>query len=84
MTFMFNLVVAGNVIDNISQPKWVAIFFQLALALSWLYSGLVVWVCLNTESESTSFDPAQWRDQVLRNFNMAQLFGSATVIFNIL
>ena len=81
---MFNLIVAGNVIDNISQPKWVAIFFQLALAASWAYSGLVVEVALAKEKSDESFDPVQWREQVLTNFNLAQLFGSSIVIFNLL
>ena len=26
MTFMFGLVVIGNVVDNVSQPKWVILF----------------------------------------------------------
>ena len=43
LTFMFGLIIFGNVVDNVSQPKWVAIFLQLALGASWIINGFIVY-----------------------------------------
>ena len=42
MTFMFGLIVIGNVVDNVSQPKYVTIFLQITLGLYWLITGIFV------------------------------------------
>ena len=39
---MFGLIVVGNVVDNVSEPKWVAIFLQVALSLCWAITGVLV------------------------------------------
>ena len=43
MTFMFGLVVIGNVVDNVSQPKWVILFLQVGLGITWINTGALVY-----------------------------------------
>lgn len=42
MTFMLGLIIIGNVVDNVSQPKWVALFVQIALGSSWILTGTLI------------------------------------------
>lgn len=42
MTFMFGLLVIGNVTDNISQPRWVILFMQIVLGIIWILTGILV------------------------------------------
>ena len=41
-TFMLGLIVFGNIVDNVSQPLWVAIFAQVFLGVSWILIGGLV------------------------------------------
>ena len=40
LSYLFGLVVFGNLIDNISQPKKLVQFAQIALAMYWTFTGL--------------------------------------------
>ena len=51
MTFMFGLVVFGNLIDNVSRPKNVLIIFQMALSVCWILTGVLV------TNRANEFDP---------------------------
>ena len=42
IAFLVGLLVIGNIIDNISSPKSLAIALQLALAVVWAATGLMV------------------------------------------
>ena len=42
IAFLVGLLVIGNIIDNISSPKRLAIALQLALAVVWAATGLMV------------------------------------------
>jgi len=44
MTFLFGLIIIGNILDNVSQPKWVLIFLQLTLCLTWSATGGIVYL----------------------------------------
>ena len=44
MTFLFGLIIIGNVIDNVSNPKWVCIFLQATLGMTWIITGFLVLV----------------------------------------
>lgn len=39
---MLGLIIVGNVVDNVSQPKWVALFVQIALGCSWILTGSLI------------------------------------------
>jgi hypothetical protein len=43
MSFMIGLIIFGNIVDNVSHPKWVAIFVQLTISVSWGVTGLLVY-----------------------------------------
>ena len=42
MTYMFGLVVFGNLIDNISKPKFVLIICQVILGICWILTGFIL------------------------------------------
>ena len=44
MTFMFGLVVYGNLTDNFSQPKFILVYSQAFLAICWILTGVLVHV----------------------------------------
>ena len=89
MTFMFGLVVIGNVVDNVSEPKWVTIFLQGTLGLCWIISG-----CLIHYFEKQDQDPdspehdSSLIDSIKQGFlnqlMVAQFLGSGVIIINIL
>ena len=80
MTFTFGLVVIGNIVDNVSQPKWVALFLQVALGFCWIIIGVVVWYI---ESDQLTFGK-DISAYFLNNLMIAQFLGSGVVIINIL
>ena len=73
---MFGLIVIGNVVDNVSQPKWVAIFLQVALGTTWIITGFLV--------HYGDHEKPDTKRSFLNNLMIAQLFGSGVVIINIL
>ena len=44
MTFIFGFLVAGNIVDNISTPKILAIILQLSLSFTWISTGFVLYI----------------------------------------
>ena len=42
MTFMLGLVIIGNVVDNVSQPRLVILFLQISLGVCWVLTGTIV------------------------------------------
>lgn len=49
LSFLFGLSIFGNLVDNMSQPKALIVYAQLALSLYWIYTGIVICVAENTE-----------------------------------
>jgi len=65
MTFMLGLIIVGNVVDNVSQPKWVAIFLQLALGVSWFLTGCIVYQALHDEKHDSEEAREKYAESVL-------------------
>ena len=40
LSFMFGLILFGNMIDNMNTPKAVAITLQICLAVTWVGTGV--------------------------------------------
>lgn len=81
MTFMFGLVVFGNLIDNVSQPKFVLIIFQIALGLCWIFTGILVEYSLDYTVEELD---EYIKNALFLNLNIAQFFASGILILCIL
>ena len=41
-SFLFGLIVVGNIIDNVSNPKYLLIFLQVSLSFTWVIDGLQI------------------------------------------
>lgn len=86
MTFMFGLVIVGNVVDNVSQPRWVILFLQISLGVCWVLTGTIVHfneTHFKDHSKESEFSH-DIRLTYLNNLMVAQLLGSGVVIINIL
>ena len=86
MTFMFGLVIVGNVVDNVSQPRWVILFLQVSLGVCWVLTGTIVHfneTHFEEHSKESEFSH-DIRLTYLNNLMVAQLLGSGVVIINIL
>ena len=42
MAFLFGYIIVGNIVDNISSPKNLAIVLQVTLGVTWGLTGLTV------------------------------------------
>lgn len=79
MTFLFGVIIVGNVVDNVSHPKWVALFLQITLGVSWCLTGGIV-----NKAAAFAKIPPSYKGAVDVNFNLSQLMGSGIVIISIL
>ena len=84
MTFMFGLVVIGNSVDNISQPKYLLIYLQLFLGASWIITGFLVHYALKHNDDHDFKDNEKLTHNFFQNENLSQFFGSGVVLINIL
>lgn len=47
MAFVFGFVIVGNVVDNVSTPKTLAIVLQIVLGTTWVLTGWETYLALN-------------------------------------
>jgi hypothetical protein len=76
MGFLFGIIIAGNIIDNVATPKTLAIFLQIWLGFSWMNTGWWVQSALAKNDKCA----------VLQSWTglSPQILGAGLVLINIL
>ena len=86
MTFLIGMMIFGNLVDNVSQPRTLAIVVQISLAIIWIFVGADVYMIMNTEL--TVAEVIVYEDALMmgffHNLEVAQFAASGVVIINIL
>ena len=86
MTFLIGMMIFGNIVDNVSQPRLLAIVIEIGLAIIWIFVGADVYMIMNTEL--TKAEVVIYEDALMmgffHNLEVAQFVASGIVIINIL
>lgn len=67
MTYFLGLLIFGNILDNVSQPRWVALFAQIFLGTIWIGTGLKVNIIIEAFDLGGHID-ANIREGIIESF----------------
>ena len=76
LTFLFGFLCFGNLIDNLEDPKTLAVVSQLSLSITWIVTGVLRSIIDNTHDRNYLLY-FYWR-------NLGSLFSTGVVLVNIL
>ena len=83
LTFLFGIFIIGNVVDNVSQPRYVVIVLQVFLSISWILTGIFVHTSLSLSDEEI-IKKYEAKQAFVTNLQLSQLTASGVVLINIL
>lgn len=85
IAFIVGLLIFGNLIDNISTPKYLAIGIQFSIAVIWITTGLMVAYIIQREDEPGKLPD---KDDIFYMFvrlaGSCQILAAGLVLINIL
>ena len=55
-SYMIGVLVIGNIIDNVSTPKYLSMALQFSLAITWLSTSALVYYIQKTYPAGTHLD----------------------------
>ena len=84
MTFMLGLLIFGNIVDNISQPKWLALFVQIALGFCWIMAGFEVNLIEHLNEDTRGHYKKRIEKNYFNSLKISQFLASGVVIISLL
>ena len=74
-SFLFGVLLVGNILDNIPNPKTLALTLQILVAFAWILTGIHVTYALKKNCDSALF---------IGSIEMiSEIFASGVVLINI-